>query len=457
MQILAHNMAVPAMRNWADRAVINVLLLFWITDFSLAVKTGTLLDTAVTVSAWISHETDGDGRKWVINSSSKNLSSDTQGGSTSQNNWLISPYIPLRGATAVDIRMRINIRLCNATNLVANVVNCRTYLGVGLFPVAMPVTEIVDHLHFFKFEQKVLPLVYDTFTQVKIQNVHIPGDSRTSGMYLTLLDKGTRVIISEMQILYKYCESTLVNLVEFNSSVPSSVPVVGTCVANANPQGSLDRICQEGGNWQPFNGSCSCQSGYKEQSNECVPISNRVTVTVKDADSLTVICSVVGAVSSGRIAYEWMYNGAEVPGLLNQSDAGKVSSIIVDREQLVNKGNFTCNATNLASGLSTTALASWLQEPSPATDKATPTVPEKTTQHPIDSTTEPKKTTGLIVGLTLAGAAVLAAVLFVVFYCHFKRNQKPENTRVLETPEPATLPSNWVMQSNRNSDMVTEL
>ncbi|XP_014668223.1 PREDICTED: ephrin type-B receptor 3-like [Priapulus caudatus] len=228
----------------------------------------TLLSSVGTASNWTSHDADSDGTTWQINPTS--FSSDSQGASTAQENWLISPYIPLQGATAIGIRGYVNFKFCDYADPELSIANCRVSLQVSVLSVTTPMDNVINALSAFNVVAEVVPTKYEELALADIEDVEVPNwTSSTSGVYLAFVDKGTRVTITEMNVFYKYCGRTLTNLAVFNDSMPSSSPHTGTCVEDATSQIPLTRICHVDGKWEDFTGECTCDTDFTSTSMTC--------------------------------------------------------------------------------------------------------------------------------------------------------------------------------------------
>lgn len=254
---------------------ILLCILAGFSGYAVSVEVAALLDSMLTVEKWTTYDKDKDGNTWEISSSSKSMIVTTAGKANEQENWLISPYIPLNEAKEIAVRIQMNLQMCNYTSDKINFDNCKISLDLQLKQASTSLTDINQYVDSFEKQTDIVPAKYNDATQVDTMKIKL--SSGTKGIYMALVDRGTNVTVTQIQVLYRYCGTLVTNLVTFNSSVPSSARITGTCVDNSAPKGSLDRTCEEDGNWGSFNGECTCHSGYSPAYNKESCISKECT------------------------------------------------------------------------------------------------------------------------------------------------------------------------------------
>ena len=102
------------------------------------------------------------------------------------------------------------------------------------------------------------------------------------GLYVAIQDYGTCLGISRMRVYRNNCPSYQDRLVLYPDApapVSDSVPVVTSCVDNAEPIGSSTVMCGSDGTWRRATATCGCSPGYS------------VNGTLKGCDSKCISCT----------------------------------------------------------------------------------------------------------------------------------------------------------------------
>ena len=183
-------------------------------------------------------------------------------------NWLRTPFIPLRGAKLLDVKMGYFLRNCpnNAGN------HCKTRLGFYVYHTDDKVPNPDPAVINYKFVEDIT---------VPKETLPEPGEgkefvyhgkvvTKSKGLYLAFKDEGACISIRNFTAGYKYCPEQGRDLVLFPRTISpadnaDSVERVRNCSDGKSfSQNKLVGFCLSSGKWNITEGSeCLCRQGYE--------------------------------------------------------------------------------------------------------------------------------------------------------------------------------------------------
>ncbi|XP_013395772.1 latent-transforming growth factor beta-binding protein 2-like isoform X2 [Lingula anatina] len=199
-----------------------------------------------------------------------------------QENWLVSPPIPLPPELPLGALLPLRIRVsflmhaCNYTRYSLD--ECKNYIQLyaGYFPPGTNSTNAssLDAVNFIQDIQLRSPGAPDSVDVVYNVTAARAQGSVTDQIRIALRDPGSCTQGLFVSVAYFICMPIQGVLVSFPKSFPSSSPVQGSCISGSHPSNPpLQRVCSFDGSWSPQNGRCVCKPGYKRTATGCVETS----------------------------------------------------------------------------------------------------------------------------------------------------------------------------------------
>ena len=179
-----------------------------------------------------------------------------------EDNWLITQYINITDVGVKELTINVTFATDSACT------NCQQSYSIWAFQT----NEINETF------RNNINVYYDTGVQLNYTFNQTFGQDRfnvtSTGLYLAVVDKGSRTGIQRLVVYYDICPYQVKNLVIYPRTVAPSIgfsqdiDTVGSCVENASPVSTnLQLTCELNGVWDNVAVSCSCNPGYELSNN----------------------------------------------------------------------------------------------------------------------------------------------------------------------------------------------
>nr|NP_001084070.1 ephrin type-B receptor 1-A precursor [Xenopus laevis]Q91571.1 RecName: Full=Ephrin type-B receptor 1-A; AltName: Full=Tyrosine-protein kinase receptor XEK; Flags: Precursor [Xenopus laevis]AAA74888.1 receptor tyrosine kinase [Xenopus laevis] len=196
-----------------------------------------------------------------------------------QNNWLLTTFIPRRGAHRVYVEMRFTVRDCSSLPNVPG--SCKETFNLYYYETD---SNIENKISTFWNESPYLKVdtiaADESFSQVdfggRLMKVNTEvrsfGPLTRSGFYLAFQDYGACMSLLSVRVFFKEMPSVVQNLLVFPETMTgaestSLVIARGTCIPNAEEVDvPIKLYCNGDGEWMVPIGKCTCKAGYEPEN-----------------------------------------------------------------------------------------------------------------------------------------------------------------------------------------------
>ncbi|XP_023810887.1 ephrin type-A receptor 8 isoform X5 [Oryzias latipes] len=198
--------------------------------------------------------------------------------SPSQNNWLVTGWIPREGARRIYIEVKFTLRDCNSMPGVLG--TCKETFNLYYYESDRAVGSAIRENQFNKIDTIAAD---ESFTGVDLgvrrlklnTEVRGVGPLTRRGFYLAFQDIGACIALTSVRVYYKRCVGVSRNLAVFTDVVTgadssSLVEVRGQCVDHAEERDTPKMYCSAEGEWLVPIGRCVCSAGFEEHRDSCV-------------------------------------------------------------------------------------------------------------------------------------------------------------------------------------------
>ncbi|XP_024125674.1 ephrin type-A receptor 8 isoform X5 [Oryzias melastigma] len=198
--------------------------------------------------------------------------------SPSQNNWLVTGWIPREGARRIYIEVKFTLRDCNSMPGVLG--TCKETFNLYYYESDRAVGSAIRENQFNKIDTIAAD---ESFTGVDLgvrrlklnKEVRGVGPLTRRGFYLAFQDIGACIALTSVRVYYKRCVGVSRNLAVFTDVVTgadssSLVEVRGQCVDHAEERDTPKMYCSAEGEWLVPIGRCVCSAGFEEHRDSCV-------------------------------------------------------------------------------------------------------------------------------------------------------------------------------------------
>ena len=182
-------------------------------------------------------------------------------------NWLRTPFIPLRGAKLLDIKMGYFLRNCPPDASI----HCKTHLGLYVHHADGKLPDPDPAEMNYEFVENIVPEgTLPEPSKGKTFVYHGKVFTKSKGLYLAFKDEGACISIRNFTAIYKYCPEQVRDFVMFPRTIApaddaDSVERVGSCSdVNSVSQNKSVSVCLSSGKWNITEGlECLCRKGYE--------------------------------------------------------------------------------------------------------------------------------------------------------------------------------------------------
>uniref|UniRef100_A0A8C5MBS9 receptor protein-tyrosine kinase n=1 Tax=Leptobrachium leishanense TaxID=445787 RepID=A0A8C5MBS9_9ANUR len=196
-----------------------------------------------------------------------------------QNNWLLTTFIPRRGAHRVYVEMRFTVRDCSSLPNVPG--SCKETFNLYYYETD---SNVVHKNSAFWNESPYLKVdtiaADESFSQVdfggRLMKVNTEvrsfGPLTRSGFYLAFQDYGACMSLLSVRVFFKKCPSVVQNFAVFPETMTgaestSLVIARGICIPNAEEVDvPIKLYCNGDGEWMVPIGRCTCKPGYEPEN-----------------------------------------------------------------------------------------------------------------------------------------------------------------------------------------------
>uniref|UniRef100_A0A3Q0QQL0 Ephrin type-A receptor 8 n=1 Tax=Amphilophus citrinellus TaxID=61819 RepID=A0A3Q0QQL0_AMPCI len=198
--------------------------------------------------------------------------------SPSQNNWLVTGWIPREGARRIYIEVKFTLRDCNSMPGVLG--TCKETFNLYYYESDRAVGSAIRENQFIKIDTIAAD---ESFTGVDLgvrrlklnTEVRGVGPLNRRGFYLAFQDIGACIALTTVRVYYKRCVGVNRNLAVFTDVVTgadssSLVEVRGQCVDHAEERDTPKMYCSAEGEWLVPIGRCVCSAGFEEHRDSCI-------------------------------------------------------------------------------------------------------------------------------------------------------------------------------------------
>uniref|UniRef100_A0A3B4FG65 Ephrin type-A receptor 7 n=1 Tax=Pundamilia nyererei TaxID=303518 RepID=A0A3B4FG65_9CICH len=198
--------------------------------------------------------------------------------SPSQNNWLVTGWIPREGARRIYIEVKFTLRDCNSMPGVLG--TCKETFNLYYYESDRAVGSAIRENQFIKIDTIAAD---ESFTGVDLgvrrlklnTEVRGVGPLNRRGFYLAFQDIGACIALTSVRVYYKRCVGVNRNLAVFTDVVTgadssSLVEVRGQCVDHAEERDTPKMYCSAEGEWLVPIGRCVCSAGFEEHRDSCI-------------------------------------------------------------------------------------------------------------------------------------------------------------------------------------------
>ncbi|XP_061583999.1 ephrin type-A receptor 8 [Cololabis saira] len=198
--------------------------------------------------------------------------------SPSQNNWLVTGWVPRQGARRIYIELKFTLRDCNSMPGVLG--TCKETFNLYYYESDRAVGAGIRENQFIKIDTIAAD---ESFTGVDLgvrrlklnTEVRGVGPLNRRGFYLAFQDIGACIALTSVRVYYKRCVGMNRNLAVFTDVVTgadssSLVEVRGQCVDHAEESDTPKMYCSAEGEWLVPIGKCVCSAGFEEHRDSCV-------------------------------------------------------------------------------------------------------------------------------------------------------------------------------------------
>uniref|UniRef100_A0A6I8SKL4 receptor protein-tyrosine kinase n=1 Tax=Xenopus tropicalis TaxID=8364 RepID=A0A6I8SKL4_XENTR len=197
----------------------------------------------------------------------------------SQNNWLLTTFIPRRGAHRVYVEMRFTVRDCSSLPNVPG--SCKETFNLYYYETDSNIDNKISTFWNESPYLKVDTIAADeSFSQVdfggRLMKVNTEvrsfGPLTRSGFYLAFQDYGACMSLLSVRVFFKKCPSVVQNFAVFPETMTgaestSLVIARGTCIPNAEEVDvPIKLYCNGDGEWMVPIGKCTCKAGYEPEN-----------------------------------------------------------------------------------------------------------------------------------------------------------------------------------------------
>ncbi|XP_068699752.1 ephrin type-A receptor 4-like isoform X2 [Montipora foliosa] len=182
-------------------------------------------------------------------------------------NWLRTPFIPLRGAKLLDIKVGYVLRSCPP----GASIHCKTRFGLYVHHADGKLPNPDPAEMNYEFVENIVPKgTLPDYKKGKEFVYHGKVFTKSKGLYLAFKDEGACISIRNFTAGYKYCPEQGRDLVMFPKTIApaddaDSVQREGRCSdLNSVNQNKSVGVCLSSGKWNITKGSeCLCRKGYE--------------------------------------------------------------------------------------------------------------------------------------------------------------------------------------------------
>uniref|UniRef100_A0A3Q4MXU5 Ephrin type-A receptor 7 n=1 Tax=Neolamprologus brichardi TaxID=32507 RepID=A0A3Q4MXU5_NEOBR len=198
--------------------------------------------------------------------------------SPSQNNWLVTGWLPREGARRIYIEVKFTLRDCNSMPGVLG--TCKETFNLYYYESDRAVGSAIRENQFIKIDTIAAD---ESFTGVDLgvrrlklnTEVRGVGPLNRRGFYLAFQDIGACIALTSVRVYYKRCVGVNRNLAVFTDVVTgadssSLVEVRGQCVDHAEERDTPKMYCSAEGEWLVPIGRCVCSAGFEEHRDSCI-------------------------------------------------------------------------------------------------------------------------------------------------------------------------------------------
>ncbi|MEE6500856.1 hypothetical protein FKM82_003952 [Ascaphus truei] len=196
-----------------------------------------------------------------------------------QNNWLLTTFIPRRGAHRVYVEMRFTVRDCSSLPNVPG--SCKETFNLYYYEtdsnVANKNSAFWNEAPYLKVDTIAAD---ESFSQVdfggRLMKVNTEvrsfGPLTRSGFYLAFQDYGACMSLLSVRVFFKKCPSVVQNFAVFPETMTgaestSLVISRGICIPNAEEVDvPIKLYCNGDGEWMVPIGRCTCKAGYEPEN-----------------------------------------------------------------------------------------------------------------------------------------------------------------------------------------------
>jgi len=199
-------------------------------------------------------------------------------GEVDNDNWIRSPYIPIKNAKRLHIEIDFTITRCNDEMDYDYDTRGKCKETFNLFYYESD--EDIASSTFPPWQEKPYVKI-DTVAanfdgKINTRKFQFTPQLKRSGVYIAVQDEGACMSVHAIRLYYYYCHETIANLAVFGKSVAGAdaaalVAKSGKCVDNAavSSLGDPTYHCSSNGKWQILTGGCQCKSGYQQNEQQC--------------------------------------------------------------------------------------------------------------------------------------------------------------------------------------------